>query len=85
MLSMHVTPYSQPCHAHGPRHAVLMSLVDGFPELFTFIRDVAFVPDSQTGYAVGQNGLVLRSDDAGTNWRQVFPKPEEEATEVASH
>ncbi len=59
--------------------------IEGFPEIFTFVRDVSFLPGKPLGYAVGQNGMVLRSDDAGVSWRQVFPKPESEATEVASH
>jgi len=44
----------------------------GFPSIFTFFRDVTFV--GQTGYIVGQGGLVLRSDDRGEAWRQLLPE-----------
>jgi photosystem II stability/assembly factor-like uncharacterized protein len=58
--------------------------VAGFPEIFTYVRDINFVPGTRLGYAVGQNGMILRSDDEGANWRKVFPKPKASAgTEVA--
>ncbi len=46
---------------------------EGFPDLFTFLRDAAFAGD--TGYLVGQGGLVLRTDDAGKSWSQLLPPP----------
>ena len=59
---------------------------DIFDDIFTFMRDVAFV--GQTGYIVGQRGMVLRTDDGGSTWTKVLPieKPaEDEDLEVASH
>jgi photosystem II stability/assembly factor-like uncharacterized protein len=44
----------------------------GFPELFGFMRDVAF-GDRDHGWIVGASGLVLRSEDGGETWNQVLP------------
>jgi photosystem II stability/assembly factor-like uncharacterized protein len=49
----------------------------GFPEIFTFIRDIKFHLDRKVGYAVGQRGLVLRTHDGGGTWQQVLPKVEQ--------
>jgi photosystem II stability/assembly factor-like uncharacterized protein len=56
----------------------------GFPEIFTFIRDIRFHAGRKVGYAVGQRGLVLRSDDGGGSWRQVLPKTEQQLDLVSS-
>lgn len=56
----------------------------GFPDIFTFMRDLDFAPDRQTGFIVGQRGMVLRTEDAGDTWHQVFPPPEEQAEDTAS-
>jgi photosystem II stability/assembly factor-like uncharacterized protein len=45
------------------------------PEIFTFMRDIDFEPNGQTGMIVGQNGLVMRSTDSGKKWEKVLPKP----------
>lgn len=45
---------------------------DGFPPIFTFMRDMSFAPGERVGYIVGQEGLVLRSDDYGQTWRRVL-------------
>lgn len=47
-----------------------------FPEMFTFMRDVAFDPTGRVGFIVGQTGQILRSKDAGFEWKQVLPPPE---------
>lgn len=52
---------------------------EGFPTIFTFMRDINFGRDRVVGYIVGQRGMVLRSDDAGRSWRQVLPPKREEA------
>lgn len=63
---------------------------EGFPTIFTFMRDINFEPGRIVGYIVGQRGMILRTDDAGRTWNQVLPKkkPGDEgaqpATEVAS-
>jgi photosystem II stability/assembly factor-like uncharacterized protein len=36
------------------------------------INDIAFAKDGQRGFAVGDGGLVLATDDGGQNWREVF-------------
>jgi photosystem II stability/assembly factor-like uncharacterized protein len=46
---------------------------EGFPSIFTFMRDIAFSPDTKSGYIVGQAGTVLRSTDQGATWTQVLP------------
>ena len=48
----------------------------GFPPIFTFMRDLGFAGGRQTGFIVGQDGMVLRSKDAGGTWTQVLPPPE---------
>lgn len=48
----------------------------GFPEIFTFMRDVQFSRNGEVGYIVGQRGLVLRSTDSGASWQQVLPPQE---------
>jgi photosystem II stability/assembly factor-like uncharacterized protein len=47
-----------------------------FPEIFTFMRDLGFEHNQQVGFIVGQQGMVLRSRDAGKTWAQVLPKGE---------
>jgi photosystem II stability/assembly factor-like uncharacterized protein len=47
---------------------------DGFPEVFTFMRDIAFEHNQQVGFIVGQQGMVLRSRDSGRSWARVLPK-----------
>jgi photosystem II stability/assembly factor-like uncharacterized protein len=54
----------------------------GFPEIFTFMRQISFAPASSTGLIVGQRGLVLRTRDAGLSWEQVLPPPKK--AEVAA-
>jgi photosystem II stability/assembly factor-like uncharacterized protein len=46
----------------------------GFPEIFTFMRDIQFNQDFSVGYIVGQRGLVLRSTDRGQTWQRVLPE-----------
>ncbi len=46
---------------------------DGFPPIFTFMRDLGFSRDNRVGFIVGQTGLVLRSEDDGVTWKQVLP------------
>lgn len=46
---------------------------DTFPAVFTFMRDVAFEHNERVGLIVGQQGLVLRSEDGGKKWSQVLP------------
>jgi photosystem II stability/assembly factor-like uncharacterized protein len=72
----------------GLRQALLQYSHDGgltwapptpkqFPSIFTFMRDLRFAPDARkTGFIVGQEGMVLRTQDAGDTWTQVLP-PEE--------
>ena len=48
----------------------------GFPDIFTFMRDLEFAPGLKTGFIVGQRGMVLRTEDAGDTWQQVFPPAE---------
>jgi len=50
----------------------------GFPSVFVFMRDLRFAPDSKLGLIVGQQGLILRSQDSGATWNQVLP-PEKKA------
>jgi photosystem II stability/assembly factor-like uncharacterized protein len=45
------------------------------PEVFTFMRDVAFDPTGRVGMIVGQRGLVMRSTDGGARWEKILPKP----------
>lgn len=45
----------------------------GFPELFTFMRNIDFTPGLEHGFIVGQRGMVLRSDDRGQSWKRVLP------------
>ena len=45
-----------------------------FPEIFTFMRDLAFDHNQQVGFIVGQQGMVLRSRDGGRSWNRVLPK-----------
>jgi len=48
-----------------------------FPPIFTFMRDLGFATKGRlTGFIVGQDGMVLRSKDAGQTWTQVLPPPE---------
>ncbi len=51
-----------------------------FPEVFTFMRDVAFEPTGRVGYIVGQSGQILRTTDAGYQWTQVLPAPEQSSS-----
>ncbi len=46
---------------------------DRFPPLFTFMRDVDFEREQRLGMIVGQEGMILRSQDRGRTWSQVLP------------
>lgn len=48
----------------------------GFPTIFTFMRDIWFAPDGQSGYIVGERGNVLHTQDAGASWKAVLPPPD---------
>ena len=48
----------------------------GYPEFFTFIRNVTFAPDDEEGFMVGQGGMILKTTDGGANWQQVLPPKE---------
>ena len=47
-----------------------------FPELFTFMRDLAFDSTGRVGFIVGQQGKILRSTDSGITWQMVLPPPD---------
>ena len=47
-----------------------------FPTIYTFMRDIDFAPGDRMGLIVGQGGRVLKSIDAGHEWKQVLPEPE---------
>ena len=47
-----------------------------FPELSTFMRDIAFDPTGRVGFIVGQTGKILRTEDSGISWSFVLPPPE---------
>jgi photosystem II stability/assembly factor-like uncharacterized protein len=51
----------------------------GFPNIFTFMRDIWFAPDGKSGYIVGERGEVLHSADAGKSWEKILPPPEHQA------
>jgi len=53
---------------------------EGFPSIFTFMRDIAFSPGGEAGFIVGQAGSVLRSTDMGQTWTQVLPPAKRAAT-----
>jgi photosystem II stability/assembly factor-like uncharacterized protein len=44
-----------------------------FPRIFTFMRDIAFAPNGDVGYVVGQTGQIMKTDDQGQAWRVVLP------------
>jgi len=47
-----------------------------FPTIFTFMRDLGFDASGQSGFIVGQDGMVLRTTDGGARWTQVLPPPD---------
>jgi photosystem II stability/assembly factor-like uncharacterized protein len=47
----------------------------GFPNVFTFMRDIWFAPDGKSGYIVGERGKVLHTVNAGDSWDRVLPPP----------
>jgi len=53
----------------------------GFPEFFTFMRNIQFGPDDRVGFMVGQRGKILKSSDGGKQWQQVLPPPERRIAE----
>jgi photosystem II stability/assembly factor-like uncharacterized protein len=53
-------------------------LGNGFPEIFTFMRDIGFDPSRKLGLIVGQRGLILRTNDAGSTWAKVLPPTRQE-------
>ena len=44
-----------------------------FPTVFTFMRDVDFERGRKVGYIVGQQGMILRSENGGKSWTQKLP------------
>jgi photosystem II stability/assembly factor-like uncharacterized protein len=55
-----------------------------FPEIYTFMRDVNFDPSGRIGFIVGQSGRILRSTDAGYDWKQVLPPASEAPPSLAA-
>ncbi len=53
---------------------------NGFPNVFTFMRDIWFAPGGQSGFIVGERGKVLRTADGGDTWTAALPPPDEEVT-----
>jgi photosystem II stability/assembly factor-like uncharacterized protein len=51
----------------------------GFPNVFTFMRDIWFAPGGKSGFIVGERGKVLHSDDAGAHWGRVLPPEDHRA------
>ncbi len=49
------------------------------PRIFTYMRDLDFSPEGRKGFIVGQGGRILRSVDAGYEWKQVLPALGDEA------
>jgi len=50
---------------------------EAFPPIFTFMRDLSFAPEANDfGFIVGQEGMILRTSDAGKTWTQVLPPKE---------
>ncbi len=47
-----------------------------FPVIYTYLRDIEFDREGKVGFIVGQTGQILKSTDAGFQWRQVLPPPE---------
>lgn len=47
----------------------------GFPNVFTFMRDIWFAPDGKSGFIVGERGKVLHTENAGDSWDRVLPPP----------
>jgi photosystem II stability/assembly factor-like uncharacterized protein len=56
---------------------------DGFPTLFTFMRDMTFVGRDR-GWIVGQSGTVLRTADGGATWIQVLPPGKDGRAELGA-
>jgi photosystem II stability/assembly factor-like uncharacterized protein len=48
---------------------------DRFPAIFGFMRDLDFDRSRSVGYIVGQEGMILRSDDSGRSWTRVPSLP----------
>jgi photosystem II stability/assembly factor-like uncharacterized protein len=46
---------------------------EDFPTVFTFMRDVDFERGRKVGYIVGQQGMILRSENGGKSWRKILP------------
>lgn len=44
-----------------------------FPTVFTFMRDVAFERTRNVGTIVGQQGMILRTENGGRSWAKVLP------------
>jgi photosystem II stability/assembly factor-like uncharacterized protein len=54
----------------------LQPSADHFPTIFTFMRDLGFDQSGETGFIVGQEGMVLRTKDGGSHWSRVLPPPD---------
>jgi photosystem II stability/assembly factor-like uncharacterized protein len=50
-----------------------------FPTIYTYLRDIEFDSSGKVGFIVGQTGQILKSSDAGFQWRQVLPPEESES------
>jgi photosystem II stability/assembly factor-like uncharacterized protein len=46
---------------------------EDFPTVFTFMRDVDFERGRKVGYIVGQQGMILRSENGGKSWKKILP------------
>jgi len=46
---------------------------ESFPVIFTFMRDVGFEHKQRVGFIVGQQGMILRSENGGKSWAKVLP------------
>lgn len=67
---------------------VSLDLSGQTPKIDTFsyssnLNDVFFLPDGINGFAVGSNGLILRSKDAGRSWEMSNRDPDMRLTDIA--
>ncbi|HLC14809.1 MAG TPA: hypothetical protein VJL89_01095 [Thermodesulfovibrionia bacterium] len=63
-------PFHSPKFPQSVLYPIEFNVLQRLAVVTADLRDVFVVPDTEKVWAVGSNGMILHSDDAGARWEQ---------------